>query len=130
MSQKKLMLGDRYWLEARSSEPNGAFYELWQLLSKGVSGGQATQVVGHLSVYYDDRRTADSTVPHWVALLFFRKDLDLPEDLPRAIGDELLRNGLCGEPLLFTGYQYLPYVHGTPDQRCFSMEFGRVFMAD
>jgi hypothetical protein len=128
--EDRIELDEKHWLRTRRNDAQGAVFELWLLLYRNPSGGTGSQQMGHLFTFFESDCVVEDTVPHWNAHLFFLQDSLIPESLAKKIGEVLLSQTACEEPMGFSGYAYIPSVYGSKEDRSFYLEYGEVFTED
>ncbi len=131
MKVPTIELDAEHELRIRRNEPDGAILELWYIQYRNKNKGECTKQIGDLFTFYDPEYTAEGTVPHWRAQLYFLKDYAVSKELGQLIGKVLLERTTCREPMIFTAYPYLGYEWQLGENNLsFAIDFGEPYVPD
>ncbi len=131
MKRLIIPVDEKHELSVWRNDANGAVMELVYVAYRDREACKSARPIGHLFTFYDPEYTAEATVPHWEARLYFRKDHALGKDLGQRIGEILLNKTSCEKPMVLVAYPYLAYDEKLGvDNLSFAVEFGELSVPD
>ena len=126
---KTIRVHPQYELTFRRNDPQGCVASVLRIDAETAEGGRSLRDLGYLYTYRHVDETGELFHPHWAAHVYFFVDEAISEEVGRAIGNCLLSETSCEEPMGLSGIPFLPS-NGSVDDKSFFIEYGNVFTED